>query len=166
MCEYFSVPRADRRHRAAAGRRDPAAGAIRRERGRVTINRSKRSGIAKKARRLGRSGLGVSEICMGTMTFGVQADEAESRAILDRAFEAGVNFLDVAEVYPVPPSPQYAGRSEKIVGSWLKGRRRDSVIVATKVAGPSGGWFVAPVRSGNTGLDRHSILRAIEGSLQ
>jgi len=119
-----------------------------------------------KTRRLGRSGLVVSEICMGTMTFGVQADEAESRAILDKAFDAGVNFLDVAEVYPVPPSPQYAGLSEEIVGRWLKGRPRESVIVATKVAGPSGGWFVAPVRSGNTSLDRHSIERAIEGSLR
>ncbi|HEY2773176.1 MAG TPA: aldo/keto reductase [Candidatus Binatia bacterium] len=119
-----------------------------------------------KTRRLGRSGLVVSEICMGTMTFGVQADEAESSAILDKAFAAGVNFLDVAEVYPVPPSPAYAGRSEEIVGRWLKGRPRDSVIVATKVAGPSGGWFVAPVRSGNTGLDRHSIRIAIEGSLR
>lgn len=119
-----------------------------------------------KTRRLGRSGLVVSEICMGTMTFGVQADEAESHAILDRAFDAGVNFLDVAEVYPVPPSPRYAGLSEEIVGRWLKGRPRDSAIVATKVAGPSGGWFVAPVRSGNTSLDRHSIERAIEGSLR
>lgn len=119
-----------------------------------------------KTRRLGRSGLVVSEICMGTMTFGVQADEAESHAILDKAFDAGVNFLDVAEVYPVPPNPAYAGKSEEIVGRWLKGRPRESVIVATKVAGPSGGWFVAPVRSGNTSLDRHSIERAIEASLR
>ena len=119
-----------------------------------------------KRRRLGRSGLVVSELCLGTMTFGVQADEAESIAILDRAFDAGVNFLDVAEVYPVPPSPRYAGMSEEIVGRWLAGRPRDSVIVATKVAGPSGGWFVAPVRSGNTSLDRHSIERAVEGSLR
>lgn len=119
-----------------------------------------------KTRRLGRSGLVVSEICMGTMTFGAQADEAASHAILDRAFDAGVNFLDVAEVYPVPPSPKYAGDSEEIVGRWLKGRPRESVIVATKVAGPSGGWFVAPVRSGQTSLDRHSITRAIESSLK
>lgn len=119
-----------------------------------------------KRRRLGRSGLVVSEICMGTMTFGAQADEAQSHAILDRAFDAGVNFLDVAEVYPVPPSPDYAGRSEEIVGRWLAGRSRDSVIVATKVAGPSGGWFVAPVRSGNTSLDRHSIERAVDASLR
>lgn len=119
-----------------------------------------------KKRRLGRSGLVVSEICIGTMTFGAQADVGESHRILDKAFDAGVNFLDVAEIYPVPPSPQYAGRSEEIVGDWLRGRARDSVIVATKVAGPSGGWFVAPVRSGNTSLDRHSIQRAVEASLR
>ncbi len=119
-----------------------------------------------KRRRLGQSGLVVSEICIGTMTFGVQADQAQSHAILDRAFDAGVNFLDVAEIYPVPPSPEYAGRSEEIVGSWLRGRSRDSVIVATKVAGPSGGWFQAPVRSGNTSLDRHSIERAVDASLR
>lgn len=119
-----------------------------------------------KRRRLGRSGLVVSELCMGTMTFGVQADEAESHAILDKAFDAGVNFLDVAEVYPVPPSPRYAGLSEEIVGRWLAGRPRESVIVATKVAGPSGGWFVAPVRSGNTSLDRHSIEKAVDASLR
>lgn len=119
-----------------------------------------------KRRRLGQSGLTVSEICIGTMTFGVQADQDQSHAILDRAFDAGVNFLDVAEIYPVPPSPEYAGRSEEIVGAWLRGRPRDSVIVATKVAGPSGGWFIAPVRSGNTSLDRHSIQRAVEASLR
>ncbi len=103
---------------------------------------------------------------MGTMTFGSQADEKTSHAILDRAFEAGVNFIDAAEVYPVPPHPDYAGRTEEICGRWLAGRRRDSVIVATKVAGPSGGWFVAPVRSGNTSLDRHSISRAVDASLE
>jgi len=119
-----------------------------------------------KRRRLGQSGLVVSELCIGTMTFGAQADEAESHAILDKAFDAGVNFLDVAEIYPVPPSPHYAGRSEEIVGSWLRGRSRDSVIIATKIAGPSGGWFVAPVRSGNTSLDRHSIQRAVDASLR
>jgi aryl-alcohol dehydrogenase-like predicted oxidoreductase len=99
-----------------------------------------------KRRRLGRSGLVVSEICMGTMTFGAQADEAASVAILDRAADAGVNFIDIAEIYPVPPDPKYAGRSEEICGKWLAGRSRDAVIVATKIAGPSGGWFQAPAR--------------------
>jgi aryl-alcohol dehydrogenase-like predicted oxidoreductase len=118
-----------------------------------------------KLRRLGRTGLAVSEIGMGTMTFGTMADEAESLRILDGAQEAGVNFLDAAEVYPVPPNPEYAGRTEEICGKWLSSRSRDQVIVATKVAGPGQGWFVPAVRSGNTALDRHHIERAIEGSL-
>jgi aryl-alcohol dehydrogenase-like predicted oxidoreductase len=118
-----------------------------------------------KRRRLGRSGLMVSEICLGTMTFGSMADEGTSLRILDRAYDAGVDFLDVAEVYPVPPDPKWAGRSEEIVGKWLEGKPRDAVFVATKVAGPGGGWFQAPVRHGRTALDRHSIARAVEGSL-
>jgi aryl-alcohol dehydrogenase-like predicted oxidoreductase len=118
-----------------------------------------------KRRRLGRSGLIVSEIGLGTMTFGSMADEATSFDILERAFEAGVDFLDVAEVYPVPPDPKWAGVSEEIVGKWLATKRRDAIAVATKVAGPSGGWFRAPVRSGRTGLDRFSIQRAVDLSL-
>jgi aryl-alcohol dehydrogenase-like predicted oxidoreductase len=118
-----------------------------------------------KRRRLGKSGLVVSEICLGTMTFGSMADEATSLRILDRAYDAGVDFLDVAETYPVPPDPRWAGKSEEIVGKWLAGKRRDAVFVATKVAGPSGGWFQAAVRSGRTGLDRHSIERAVDASL-
>ncbi len=107
----------------------------------------------------------VSEICMGTMTFGSMADEAESHRILDRAIEAGIDFLDVAEIYPVPPRAEYAGASEEIVGRWLKGRARDSIVVATKVCGPGGGWFLSPVRSGRTALDRHHIMRACDASL-
>jgi aryl-alcohol dehydrogenase-like predicted oxidoreductase len=118
-----------------------------------------------KRRRLGRSGLIVSEIGLGTMTFGSMADEATSFDILDRAFEAGVDFLDVAEVYPVPPDPKWAGVSEEIVGKWLARKRRDAIVVATKIAGPSGGWFRAPVRAGHTGLDRFSIQRAVDSSL-
>lgn len=117
-------------------------------------------------RRLGTTGLTVSEICLGTMTFGNMADEPMSRRILDRAFDAGVDFLDVAEVYPVPPSRRYVGASEEIVGRWLKDRPRDSVVVATKVAGPGGGWFLPPVRGGRTALDAHHIERAVEGSLR
>jgi aryl-alcohol dehydrogenase-like predicted oxidoreductase len=119
-----------------------------------------------KQRRLGRSGLVVPEIGLGTMTFGSMADEAASLAILDRAFDAGLYFLDAAEVYPVPPDPRWATRTEQILGKWLGGRPRDAVIVATKVAGPSGGWFQAPVRSGRTALDRHQIARACEASLR
>ena len=119
-----------------------------------------------KQNRLGRTGLVVSEIGIGTMTFGTMADESESHAILDRAFDAGVTLLDTAEMYPVPPNVKYAGRSEEICGKWLKNRPRDSVIVASKVAGPGGGWFLGPLRSGHTGLDRHNIERAVEESLR
>ncbi len=119
-----------------------------------------------KRRRLGRSGLVVSEICLGTMTFGNQADERMSLAILDRAHDAGVDFLDIAEVYPVPPDVKYAGRSEEIVGKWIRDKSRDGLVIATKVAGPGGGWFVAPVRDNHTALDRHHIVRAVEGSLR
>lgn len=100
------------------------------------------------------------------MTFGSMADEATSLRILDQAFDAGVDFLDVAEIYPVPPDPKRAGLGEEIVGRWLAGRPRDAVIVATKVAGPSGGWFPAVVRHGHTALDRHSITRAVDASLR
>jgi aryl-alcohol dehydrogenase-like predicted oxidoreductase len=117
-------------------------------------------------RRLGRTGLRVPEIGFGTMTFGSMADEATSLAILDKGFDAGLFFLDIAEVYPVPPNPEWATRTEQIVGKWMQGRRRDSLILATKVAGASGGWFQAPVRNGNTALDRHSIARACEDSLR
>jgi aryl-alcohol dehydrogenase-like predicted oxidoreductase len=119
-----------------------------------------------KQRRLGRSGLVVSEICLGTMTFGNQADEATSVRILDRAFAAGVDFFDVAEVYPVPPDVRYAGASEEILGRWMAGKRRDALYIATKVAGPGSGWFVAPVRDNKTSLDRHHIRRAVEASLR
>jgi aryl-alcohol dehydrogenase-like predicted oxidoreductase len=117
-------------------------------------------------RPLGRTGLVVSEICLGTMTFGSMADEATSLRCLDKAFDAGVDFLDVAEVYPVPPDPSWAGRSEEICGRWLAGRPRDAVVVATKVAGPGGGWFRGPVRAGRTALDRHHIERAVTASLR
>jgi aryl-alcohol dehydrogenase-like predicted oxidoreductase len=119
-----------------------------------------------KQRTLGRTGLSVSEICLGTMTFGSMADEPTSLRCLDKAAAAGVDFIDVAEVYPVPPDPDYAGRSEEICGRWLAGRPRDSVIVATKVAGPGGGWFRGPVRSGKTALDRHNIEAAVDASLR
>ncbi len=119
-----------------------------------------------KRNRLGRSGLLVSEICMGTMTFGSMADEQTSRLILDKAVDAGVNFIDAAEMYPVPPAEKWAGRTEEICGRWLADRPRDSIIVASKVVGPGGGWFMGPLRSGNTGLDRWNIERAVEESLR
>lgn len=110
-------------------------------------------------RRLGRTGLKVSEICLGTMTFGHQCDERTSLAIMDKAAEQGVFFLDTADVYPVPPSPDTAGRTEEIVGKWLQGRR-DQFIVATKCRmrvghGPN-----------DEGLSRRHILAAVENSLR
>ncbi|MFZ3006719.1 MAG: aldo/keto reductase [Phenylobacterium sp.] len=116
--------------------------------------------------RLGKSAIVVSKICMGTMTFGSQVDEAASHRILDKSLEAGINFFDAAENYPVPPSEEWAGRTEEIVGRWLKTKRRDEVIIATKVCGPSHGWIKGAQRAGMTALDRHNITRAVEASLQ
>jgi aryl-alcohol dehydrogenase-like predicted oxidoreductase len=117
-------------------------------------------------RRLGRSGLVVSELCLGTMTFGLQADEKESFAIMDAASEAGIDFFDTAEIYPVPPSAALVGVTEEIVGRWLKTKPREHFTIATKVTGPGHGWFRPPVRGGFTALDRHQIMRACEASLR
>jgi len=117
-------------------------------------------------RYIGRSGLRVSPICLGTMTFGSQCDEKNAFAIMDKAYDAGVNFFDTAELYPVPPSAELSGLTEEIVGKWLKSKPRDSVIVASKVAGAASGWFVPPIRHGYTACDRFHIERAIEGSLK
>ncbi len=117
-------------------------------------------------RRLGQSPIYVSDICMGTMTFGSQADEKMSLRILDQSFDVGINFFDTAENYPVPPDTEWVGRTEEIVGRWLKTKDRDSVILATKVCGPSHGWVTASQRAGMTAVDRHNIIRAIEGSLK
>ncbi len=117
-------------------------------------------------RYIGKTGLRVSPICLGTMTFGTQCDEKSAFEIMDRAYDAGVNFFDTAELYPVPPSGELAGLTEEIVGRWLKTKSRDSVILATKVAGAASGWFVPPIRHGFTAIDRFHIERAIEGSLK
>ncbi|MFK7975596.1 MAG: aldo/keto reductase [Halioglobus sp.] len=119
-----------------------------------------------KRNRLGKSSIVVSDICMGTMTFGHQADEKTAFRIMDMAYEAGVDFYDTAEMYPVPPDKKYVGSTEEIVGRWMKTKDRDSLIIATKVAGPSHIWIEAPLRGGKTGLDRHHIMRAVEGSLK
>lgn len=107
----------------------------------------------------------VSEICMGTMTFGEQADEKMAFKIMDRAYERGVDFYDAAEMYPVPPTKEKFGITEEIVGRWLKTKPRNSVLIATKITGPGHGWFRPPVRHGITALDRHQIRRAVEDSL-
>src|SRR5438876_10888708 len=110
-------------------------------------------------RRLGSTGLKVSEICLGTMTFGHQCDEPTAFAILDKASGQGVNFVDTADAYPVPPTPETAGRTEEIIGKWLQGRR-DDFVLATKCR----------LRVGNgpndEGPSRRHILKAAENSLR
>jgi aryl-alcohol dehydrogenase-like predicted oxidoreductase len=109
--------------------------------------------------RLGRTGLPVSRLCLGTMTFGVQCDEPASRAILDRAAEGGITFLDTSDVYPLGGTPQTVGRTEEILGRWLTGRRQQ-FIVATKCFGATG------PRSWDRGLSRKHVLDAIDASLR
>ena len=108
---------------------------------------------------LGRTGLVVSRICLGTMTFGLQCDEPTSRAILDAAADGGVTFLDTADVYPLGGDLQTVGRTEEIVGRWLAGRR-DQFIVATKCVGRMGRpkW--------DQGMSRKHVLDAIDASLR
>jgi len=117
-------------------------------------------------RYIGNSGLRVSSICMGTMTFGSTTSKAEAFKILDKAYDAGINFFDTAEIYPVPPKKNYEGTTERIVGEWLKTKDRDSVILASKVSGAAAGWFVPCTRHGLTAIDSFHIKRAIEGSLK
>ena len=117
-------------------------------------------------RYIGRSGLRVSSICMGTMTFGSSASKQEAFKILDKAYDSGINFYDTAEIYPVPPKKSYEGTTELIVGEWLKTKPRDSIIMATKVSGAASGWFVPPTRHGLTAIDSFHIKRAVEGSLK
>ena len=109
--------------------------------------------------RLGRTGLQVSRICLGTMTFGLQCDEPTAVAILDRAAAGGISFLDAADVYPVGGSLDTVGRTEEILGRWLAGRRPDFVL-ATKCAGVMG------ARPWERGLSRKHILDAIDASLR
>ena len=119
-----------------------------------------------KQNRLGTSGIVVSEICMGTMTFGLQCDKSMSFKILDKAADAGIDFFDTAEIYPVPPSRKLAGITEEWLGEWMQTRDRSSMIIASKIAGPAHGWFVPPVRGGKAALDRVHIRQAVEGSLK
>jgi aryl-alcohol dehydrogenase-like predicted oxidoreductase len=109
--------------------------------------------------RLGRTGLQVSRLCLGTMTFGLQCDQKTSIAIMDKAFDGGVTFFDTADVYPLGGTGESVGRTEEFVGGWLKGRR-DRIILATKCFGRNG-----PARW-DQGNSRKHILDAVEGSLR
>lgn len=112
---------------------------------------------------LGRTGMTVSKICLGTMTFGEQNTEAESHLQMDRAIAAGVNFFDTAEMYPTcPAQAETQGRTEEFIGSWFRASgKRDQVILATKTAGSGIDW----VRGGRP-ISRASILLAIDSNLQ
>lgn len=117
-------------------------------------------------RYIGTSGLRVTPICLGTMTFGRMSTKKESFEIMDKAYDEGINFFDNAEMYPVPPTLELAGASEAIMGEWLKDKPRESLIVATKVAGAANGRFPPPVRHRLTAIDRFHIDRGVEASLK
>jgi aryl-alcohol dehydrogenase-like predicted oxidoreductase len=117
-------------------------------------------------RPLGRTGLNVSMICLGTMTYGEQNTEQEGHEQMDYALEQGINFFDTAELYPIPPKAGTHGETERIIGTWMKARKtRDQVIIATKVVGRTGmTWFR---KDGSPGeLNRGQIEEAIDKSLK
>ncbi|EGA70126.1 oxidoreductase [Vibrio sinaloensis DSM 21326] len=112
--------------------------------------------------KLPHSTLEVSKICLGTMTFGAQNNQQEAFSQLDYALERGVNFIDTAEMYPVPPTKESQGLTEQYIGNWLKhSDKREKVVVATKVAGPRN----LPYIRDNMSLDRRNIHLAIDNSL-
>ena len=117
-------------------------------------------------RTLGRSGLQVSVICLGTMTWGEQNTEDEGHAQMDMALDRGVNFFDTAELYAIPPRKETYGRTEEIIGTWFASRKtRDKVILATKVVGRSQNtWYRTGDRTAD--LSREQIFEAVEGSLR
>ncbi len=113
-------------------------------------------------RTLPRTDLRVSKVCLGTMTWGQQNTEAQAHEQLDYAVAQGINFIDTAEMYPVPPNGQTQGRTETYLGSWLARQSRDTLVIATKVAGPGRrDW----IRGGRTDLTREVIAEAVDTSL-
>lgn len=115
--------------------------------------------------RIAHTDLDVSRIALGTMTWGEQNTEAEAHAQLDYALAHGVNFIDTAEMYPVPPRAETQGRTETYIGTWLKARRcRAQVVIASKVAGAA--RDLDYLRSGRVCLDRRNIALALDASLQ
>ncbi|UBF28970.1 NADP(H)-dependent aldo-keto reductase [Kovacikia minuta CCNUW1] len=115
-------------------------------------------------RQLGESDLQVSELCLGTMTYGQQNTEKDAHQQLDYAVAQGVNFIDAAEMYPVPAKAETQGLTEVYLGSWLARQHRDRLIIATKIAGPSRNlnW----IRGGPKAIDRANIEQAVHDSLQ
>lgn len=118
-----------------------------------------------KYKKLGHTGIEVSQICLGSMTWGEQNTEAEGHRQLDYAVSAGINFIDTAEMYPVPPKADTYGMTETIIGNWLTGRKdREKLIIATKISG----WSdrVSHIRAGNNRLDKKNISVAVDDSLR
>lgn len=114
---------------------------------------------------LGRTGLNVTEICLGTMTWGQQNSQEEAFLQMDAALEYGVNFMDTAEMYSVPTQAPTYGATETIIGNWFKARgTRDKFILATKICGP-GAWL-PHIRGAQTRFDRKNIEEALNGSLR
>ncbi len=119
-----------------------------------------------KYRQLGSSDIQVSTICLGTMTWGEQNTQAEAHQQLNYAVDQGVNFIDTAELYSIPPRAETYGRTEEIIGNWLKSQQRDRLVIASKVAGPSSDWLPHIRDEKTRRLDRSNIEKAIDGSLQ
>ncbi len=116
-----------------------------------------------KYRTLTGTSLNVSEVCLGTMTWGQQNSEAEAHEQLDYAVARGVNFIDTAEMYPAPPNATTQGRTETYLGNWLARRKKDGLVIASKVAGPGRrDW----IRNGRTDLTREIIAEAVDTSLK
>jgi aryl-alcohol dehydrogenase-like predicted oxidoreductase len=116
-------------------------------------------------RPLGNGGINVSVIGLGTMTWGEQNTEAEAHEQLDYALDQGINLIDTAEIYPVPPMKETQGETERIIGTWLKARgNRDRVILASKVAGPAD-WLPF-LRGGSARLNRQNMKMALDASLK
>ena len=113
--------------------------------------------------KLGNSDLTVSKVCLGTMTWGTQNSETDAHQQLDYAVSRGINFIDTAEFYSVPPNAESYGKTEAMIGHWLKKQPRDKIVLATKIAGA--GRTIEWVRDGQLHFDRKNIRAAIEASL-
>ena len=113
--------------------------------------------------RLGSSGLQVSKVCLGSMTWGEQNTQEDANQQIDYALEQGVNFIDTAELYSVPPRPETQGDTERVLGNWLSKHpvKRQDLVIATKISGPGLSW----IREGSP-ITPAAIREAIDGSLR
>jgi aryl-alcohol dehydrogenase-like predicted oxidoreductase len=114
-------------------------------------------------KKLGSSDISVSNICLGTMTWGVQNTQQDANEQIDYALAQGVNFLDTAEMYAIPPAPETYGKTEEILGNWIASNtdKREDIVVATKIAGPGMDWI-----RGGSEINGQSVLKAIDASLE